>query len=144
MKPTLFRLSPAVVLAVAGGSSIALTPAYAQEHEGEIEGVVRDAETGEPLAGSFVSVVGTGTAAVTHGDGTFHLNGIEDGSYAIHADRLGYRGATIEVTVEEESAVVVIELVASPIALQGMVVTATISETQRGRSAAPGKRHGRR
>ena len=122
---------------MAGGSSIALTPAYAQEHEGEIEGVVRDAETGEPLAGSFVSVVGTGTAAVTHGDGTFHLNGIEDGSYAIHADRLGYRGATIEVTVEEESAVVVIELVASPIALQGMVVTATISERNAAEALRP-------
>ena len=136
MKPTLFRLFPAVVLAPAAGLSIAQAPAHAQEHEGEIEGVVRDAETGEPLAGSFVSVVGTGTAAVTHGDGTFHLNGIADGTYAVHADRLGYRGATVEVTVEE-SAVVVIELVASPIALQGMVVTATISERDAAEALRP-------
>lgn len=105
-------------------------PASAQEpeHEGEIEGVVRDAETGEPLAGSFVSVVGTGTTAVTHGDGTFHLTGITAGSYAVHVDRLGYRSSTTDVTVADESAVLVIELVRSPIALQGMVVTATISE----------------
>ena len=139
MKPTLFRLSPAVVLAAIVGPPVTRAPAQAQEpeHAGEIEGVVRDAETGEPLAGSFVSVVGTGTAAVTHGDGTFHLTGIEDGSYAIHADRLGYRGVTIEVTVEDESAVVVIELVASPIALQGMVVTATISERDAAEALRP-------
>ncbi len=47
---------------------------YAQvEHEGEIEGVVRDADSSEPLAGALVSVEGTARMAVTHGDGTFHV-----------------------------------------------------------------------
>ena len=98
------------------------------EHEGEIEGAVRDAETGLPLAGAHVSVVGSGTSAVTHGDGSFHLTGIAAGDYAVRVDRLGYRGANVEVAVGYESAIVVIELVSSPIALQAMVVTATISE----------------
>ena len=98
------------------------------EHEGEIEGVVRDSVTGEPLAGSLVSVVGSGTGAVTHGDGTFHLTGIEEGDYELRVDRLGYRGTTIEITVPDESAFIVIQLVSSPIVLQGMVVTATLSE----------------
>ena len=104
--------------------------AYAQgpEHGGEIEGLVRDAQTEEPLAGSLVSVVGSGVRAVTHGDGSFHLTGIVAGEYALRVDRLGYRGALIDITVGAQSAYVVIELESSPIAIQSMVVTATLTE----------------
>ena len=120
----------AVFLAVAMAIATLPGTAYAQnpEHEGEIEGVVRDAQTEEPLAGSLVSVVGSGVRAVTHGDGSFHLRGIVEGSYTLRVDRLGYRGALTEVTVGEQSAYVVIELESSPIAIQSMVVTATLSE----------------
>ena len=118
------------MIATVAGLALPAAPASSQEpeHEGEIEGVVRDAETGAPLAGAFVSVVGTGTLAVTHGDGSFHLTGIAEGSYTLRVERLGYRSSTRVVDVGDESAVVVIELTTSPIALQGMVVTATISE----------------
>lgn len=139
LKPPLFGLLRAVpatvsiVIGVPSASALAQEP----EHEGEIEGVVRDAETAEPLAGSFVSVVGTGTSAVTHGDGSFHLTGIAGGRYVLRAERLGYRGTTVDVEVVDESAVVVIELVASPIALQGMVVTATISERDAAEALRP-------
>ena len=99
-----------------------------QDHPGEIEGVVLDARTGEPLAGSHISVVGTGKRAVTYGNGTFYFFGIAEGDHALRVDRIGYHGVTIEVAVPGESAAVVIELVSSPIALQGLVATATISE----------------
>ncbi len=99
--------------------------------------MVRDAETGAPLAGSLVAVVGTGTTAVTHGDGTFRLMGITEGGFAIRVDRPGYRSATREVVVEDASRVVLIELVPSPIALQGMVVTATISEREAAEALRP-------
>ena len=119
-----------IVLVVLAGLVVLPAAASAQdpEHEGEIEGVVRDLVTGEPLAGSLVSVVGSGTRAVTHGDGTFHLTGIEEGGYELRVDRLGYRGTTIEIIVRDESAFIVIQLTLSPIALQDMVVTATLSE----------------
>ncbi|MYA41786.1 MAG: TonB-dependent receptor [Gemmatimonadetes bacterium] len=130
MKPMLFESYRVVALTMLIGLVLLRTTADAQEpeHEGEIEGVVRDADTGEPLAGAFVAVVGTGTSAVTHGDGTFHLTGIAGGSYSLRVERLGYRSRTSEVTVGDESAVVAIELTTSPIALQGMVVTGTLSE----------------
>ncbi len=98
---------------------------------------MRDGETGEPLAGSFVSVVGTGTTAITHGDGTFHLTRIAEGVYAVRVDRLGYLGKTMAVEVGDESAFVIVELVSSPIALQGMVVTATLSEREAARALRP-------
>ncbi len=125
---------------VASIAALVLPPqsAVAQmQEQGRIEGVVRDAGSGDPLAGSFVSVVGTGTMAVTHGDGTFRLAGIAEGVHSIRVDRLGYRGATVAVTVEEEAAVVTIDLISSPIALQGMVVTATISERDAAKALRP-------
>ena len=128
----------ALVLFLAVAPALVSPRVSAQEPEqGQVfEGNVRDAGTGEPLAGAQVSVVGRETRAVTRGDGSFHLTGLAAGGYVLRADRLGYRGATVVVTVGTErarravaeSAEVVIELVPSPIALENLVVTATISE----------------
>ena len=129
---------PAAFCVVAVAAAL-LVPRVSAQEPGQLhvfEGEVRDAGTGEPLAGAQVSVVGKDARAVTRGDGSFHLSGMAAGVYTIRADRLGYRGATVAVTVGiarsrravAESAEVVIELASSPIALEGMVVTATISE----------------
>ena len=128
----------ALVLWFAVAPSLVIPHASAQE-PGQVyvfEGNVRDAGTGEPLAGAQVSVVGRDTRAVTRGDGSFHLTGLAAGAYILRADRLGYRGATVVVTVGTvrarravaEAAEIVIELAPSPIALEDLVVTATISE----------------
>ena len=126
----------AFVLCFALAPALVISPVSAQEQVHVFEGSVRDAGTGEPLAGAQVSVVGRGTRAVTRADGTFHLTGLAAGVYTVRADRLGYRGVTVEVTVGAararravaESAEIVIELAPSPIAMQDLVVTATISE----------------
>ncbi len=131
------RVAVICAVALAAAPLVPTVSAQEPEHEGEIEGVVRDAETGRPLAGADVSVVGSGTSAITHGDGTFHLTGIARGDYTLRAERLGYRGTTIDVAVGDRSAVVVIELASSPIALQAMVVTATISERGAAESLRP-------
>ena len=126
--PHLLAVSCVVAFAASVGPVAHPVSAQEPEQAGEIEGVVRDARTGDPLAGAQVSVVGTGRRAVTHGDGAFHLAGVARGAYDLRADRLGYQGATVEVAVGNESPVVVIELDSSPIAVQEMVVTATIGE----------------
>lgn len=128
----------ALVVYSAVAPALASPHVSAQETEQEhvFEGLVRDAGTGEPLAGAQVSVVGRGTRAVTRGDGTFHLTGMAAGVHTLRADRPGYRGVTVVVVVGSararravaESAEVVIELSPSPIALEDFVVTATISE----------------
>ena len=128
----------AFVLFLAVAPALAVPRVSAQEtDQGYVfEGNVRDAQTGEPLAGAHVAVVGRDARAVTRGDGNFHLTGLAAGAYILRADRLGYRGATAVVTVGTErarravaeAAEVVIELTPSPIALENLVVTATISE----------------
>ena len=128
----------AVCLLVAAAAAL-FAPRVTAQGPGQLhvfEGEVRDAETGAPLAGAHVSVIGRDVRAVTRGDGSFHLTGLAAGGYILRADRLGYRGNTVVITVGiararravAESAEVLIELAASPIALEGMVVTATVSE----------------
>ena len=89
---------------------------------------MRDADTGALLAGAYVSAIGTAASAVTHGDGSFHLTGIAPGSYALRVQRLGYASRTLEVTIGDEGVFVPVDLVASPIALEGLIVTAALTE----------------
>ncbi|MEX2467086.1 MAG: TonB-dependent receptor [Gemmatimonadota bacterium] len=117
-----------VLLALGPGSLGAQTP----EHEGEIEGVVRDAASGAPLAGALVSVLGARQAATTHGDGSFHIAGIGPGMHTVRVERLGYRTQTLEVSTDSGGTVVVIELEASPMDISGLVITGALTE----RSAA--------
>ena len=125
-----------LILCLAVAPALVIPQVSAQERAYVFEGSVRDAGTGFPLAGAQVSVVGGETRAVTRADGTFHLTGMAAGVHTLRADRLGYRGVTVEVTVGTvrarravaESAEVVIEMSPSPIALGELVVTATISE----------------
>ncbi|MDZ7778566.1 MAG: TonB-dependent receptor [Gemmatimonadota bacterium] len=113
------------------------TSAQAPEHEGEIEGVVRDADTGNPLAGVLVSVVGARPAATTHGDGSFHIGGLPAGQHTLRVERLGYRTRTVDVTTGDEGTVVVIELESSPLDVGGLVVTGSLSERDASEALRP-------
>jgi len=115
-----------VLLAIAAGA--ADLDAQALEHEGEIEGAVRDVASGAPLAGALVSVVDARQGATTHGDGSFHIAGLAPGVHTIRVERLGYRTQTLEVSTEEGGALLVIELEPSPLDISGLVVTGGVVE----------------
>ena len=120
-----------ILASLLGLAAVSSTGASAQavpEHAGEVEGVVRDAESGAPLAGVLVSVVGARPAATTHGDGSFHIAGLAPGGHILRVERLGYRTETVEVSTESGGALVVIELTASPLDVGGLVVTGALSE----------------
>lgn len=95
------------------------------EHEGEIEGVVRDVDSSEPLAGALVSVDAAAGMAVTHGDGTFHVPVPASRIYTVRVERLGYRTVSLEVDASREETVVV-EMEANPISMPGVVVTGSL------------------
>lgn len=103
------------------GRGVVLLAISAQEAEGQIDGVVRDAETKEALAGATVSLLGAGQRAITGDDGAFRLTRIVSGAHAVRVDRLGYRSRTVEGA--SPGTVLVVELEASPIALDRLVVT---------------------
>jgi iron complex outermembrane receptor protein len=136
------RIAHVVTSLIASGALTVLacsTPAVAQqpEHRGEIEGVVRDAATGAPLAGAIVSAAGLRQRATTQADGSFHLRGIAPGTYTVAVERLGYGSALTQVTVDGQSAYVVVALTATPLEIPGLVVTGTFTERRADEALRP-------
>ena len=95
------------------------------EHEGEIEGVVRAADSNEPLAGALVSIPAAGVRAVSHGNGTFHLPVPGLRIYTVRVERLGYRTVSLQVDASLAE-IVFVELEASPNSLPDLVVTGSV------------------
>ena len=69
-------------------------PAAAQT--GTITGTITDDESGDPLPGVNVLVVGTQSGAATGADGTYEITGVKPGTYTIRASFIGYGDETAE------------------------------------------------
>lgn len=62
---------------------------------GRIQGKVTDLQTGEPLIGANVIVVGTSFGAATDVNGDYTINNLEPGVYDVKASYLGYKDVVI-------------------------------------------------
>ncbi len=67
---------------------------------GKVSGVVRDAETREPLIGCNVTIVGTNLGAATNEEGAYFILNVPPGKYDFQASMMGYqkmvqRGAVV-------------------------------------------------
>ncbi len=60
---------------------------------GKISGVVIDAQTGEPLIGTNILILGTSLGAATDIDGNYIILNIPPGKYDLHASMVGYERA---------------------------------------------------
>lgn len=63
---------------------------YAQ-NVGKISGTVKDAETGEPLIGCNIVIVGTSLGASTDLEGSYFILNIPPGKYDVQASMVGYQ-----------------------------------------------------
>lgn len=68
---------------------------------GDIDGEVRDAETGEPIAQASISTSPPTQSVLTDDDGSFNLTGVETGNYTIDISKTGYETAAVTVRVNE-------------------------------------------
>ena len=129
-RPILILLSLGIAL------SAAALPSAAQERQvGEVvEGIVRTAEDGTPLAGATVTVIGTGRSAVTHADGAFRIAVPDAERVRIRIDRLGYAAVAVDVR-PGESATVDLEPAAIP--LPDVVVAAVLNPTATNEAIRP-------
>lgn len=75
--------------------TVSLAWTYAQE-SGTIRGVVRDADTQQPLEGANVVVRGTFLGAATDRNGNFRISGLSKGNYVVVVSMVGYRPVQIE------------------------------------------------
>jgi len=72
---------------------------------GKIAGVVTDEQTGEPLAGAQVQIVGTAMGAAANADGQYFILNVSPGTYTLRITMMGYAtkevqnvGAQLDVT----------------------------------------------
>ncbi|MBO6575403.1 MAG: carboxypeptidase-like regulatory domain-containing protein [Rhodothermales bacterium] len=72
------------------------TPALVlAQNTGKVSGVVTDADTGEPLPGASVVVVGTQLGTISDVDGNYFIIGVPVGSYDIQASFVGFQTSTV-------------------------------------------------
>ena len=64
-----------------------------------LQGVVRSAETGEPLAGARVSLLELGADQLTGPDGAFFMEGVPPGRYHVVTEYLGMASDTVTVSL---------------------------------------------
>jgi len=101
---------------------------------GEVAGTVTDAETGDPLPGVNVVVVGTQQGAATDVEGRYRITGLEPGTYSVQASFVGYQEDVqegIEVQADE-TATVDFSLAPAATGLEEVIVTGYGGEQQRG------------
>lgn len=101
-----------------------VVPASAQQQTGRVIGLVTDAETGQPLVGAQVTIVGTQMGMLANNDGRFLLQNIPVGQVTVRVERIGYAIGNQTVTVTAGgTATANFQLKAQAVQLQGMVVT---------------------
>ncbi|HZV13153.1 MAG TPA: TonB-dependent receptor, partial [Candidatus Kapabacteria bacterium] len=100
--------------------------AFAQRKMGNVNGVVVDSATLQPIHGAVVSVLGTKAGAVTGDSGQFLIKYISPGEWKVQAYFMGYKLQTTTVTVKaDETQTVFFGMVVEPYQQQGVVVTAS-------------------
>jgi len=91
----------------------------------QIEGIVKDSQTGDPLPGANVVLAGTSMGTSTDIKGTYVIRNVPPGSYTIRATYIGYQTMTGSLQVLEGASVKQdFKLVAVAIEGETVVVTA--------------------
>lgn len=93
---------------------------------GKISGTVIDKDTGEPLPGVNVIIVGTTMGAATTMDGFFHIINVPVGTFSVKASMIGYEAVTLEEAKVSSDLTTTLnfELKATPVEIPGITVTA--------------------
>ena len=75
--------------------AFALAPGAAAQSRGKIAGTVTDADTGEPLPGVNVVVVGSQLGTATDASGDYFIANLQVGTYDVRATYIGYDTLTV-------------------------------------------------
>jgi TonB-linked SusC/RagA family outer membrane protein len=97
-------------------------PVFAQTAGGRITGLVAEENTGRPLVGANVSVVGTNRGTLTDANGRFILTDVPAGERSVRAGMIGFRAQTRSVQVTAGAATTAdFQLQAQAVELEGIV-----------------------
>ena len=106
--------------------------AVAHERVGVIRGRVTERESGQPVPGASVVVVGTRNGSVTDANGSYVIRGVAAGQVSIRATRIGYSPIAQVVTVTDDAEVTAnLALERAAARLEEVVTTATGAQSVR-------------
>ncbi len=93
---------------------------------GKVAGRVYDTETGEPLIGANVEVVGTMRGAVVGDEGLFYVVNLDPGTYSVRASMIGYGPIVIDnvIVMADLTSELQFALEQTPIEAEEVVVVA--------------------
>jgi len=99
-------------------------PALAQLNTSKVEGVVRDADTGEPLQGAQVVIEGTRLGNITNTDGYFFILNVPPGRRNITFTFTGYQKTTVgdQMLLAGQTTTVDANLSSTVVQLEGITV----------------------
>lgn len=90
-----------------------------------VEGVIKDATTGDLLPGANVVIEGTSLGAATDISGKYLIRGVPSGQYTIRATYVGYKTASRPLVVAQESASLKQDFNLEAVTLEGEQVVVT-------------------
>lgn len=97
---------------------------HAQSNTGEMEGFVKDAQTGEVLPYASVFLLGTNIGAITDDKGFYKLNSIKPGEYKVRGSFIGYTDTLYSVSISGGSKIKLDVSLVFGTAIQGVMITA--------------------
>jgi TonB-linked SusC/RagA family outer membrane protein len=105
---------------------LVLVASGASAQQAAVSGRVTDAQTGQPIVGAQVSIVGSNIGGQTNTDGRYTLRGFAAGTFTVRVLSIGYGELTRQVSVAPgEAATLDFEMRPMAIALNPLTVTAT-------------------
>jgi TonB-dependent receptor len=97
---------------------------FAQQESGQIHGVIKDAASGEVLAGANVIIKGTSSGAASDLHGEYRISNIAPGSYTLVVRFIGYKGMEMPIEIKP-GAVVEQDMALTVQAVEGQEVVIT-------------------
>ena len=112
-------------------------PLVAQDQAGWIRGTITDSAAGQPIEAATILVSGSLLRAGSNARGEFQLFPVPPGPQTLTVVAIGFRQATVTVTVPQTgAATTAIVMAPGSVELPGIVVTANRGEEAEGRSPA--------
>ncbi len=100
---TLYNRGTRIVLTSAFAFLFLATQCAFGAASGSVSGRVLDRDSGEPLPGANVTIVGTSIGASTDLEGKYVLRNVPTGKQSMKVTYIGYRSVTMDVTVGENA-----------------------------------------
>src|SRR2546425_2897881 len=117
-------------------AALLIAPPLAAQQTGTVSGTVVAVESGAPLPGASVVIVGTVRSVLTNEKGQYHLS-VPPGAHGVRARLIGYDAAEQRVTVAAGQTVTAdFKLTATPLSLNEVVVVRSEEHTSELQSLA--------